>query len=297
MRSLILGATGLIGSALVAECEEHCRTHLGTWYRTPHPDHVPLDIRDEEAVADVIAELEPEAVFLAAGVCDAEYAEAQPEECHEIIVGGAANVVAAVRRLGGRLVYFSSDLVFGECRSPRREDEVPTPSKVLGRLFVEAENVVRTELPNRHVIIRTGCVYGSAEHSRHFAGRVLDQLSAGKSVSVAVDRQLQPTYARDLATATFELLNRGYEGTFHIVGPERMSEFTFAKLLAFVHHHDADLVIRIPTPELDARPQSPWLDRSKVRSILGSSVIRFPADGVRAMRDQAVVPAVRLRAA
>ena len=75
MRSLILGATGLIGSSLVAECEEHCRTHLGTWYSTPHPDHAPLDVRDAEAVADLVAELEPEAVFLAAGVSDPGFAE------------------------------------------------------------------------------------------------------------------------------------------------------------------------------------------------------------------------------
>src|SRR5438874_12035133 len=114
MRSLILGATGLIGSSLVAECEEHCRTHLGTWYRTPHPDHAPLDVRDGEAVADLVAELEPEAVFQAAGVSDPGYADARPGECRDVIVGGAANVAAAVRRLGGRLVYFSSDLVFGE---------------------------------------------------------------------------------------------------------------------------------------------------------------------------------------
>src|SRR3954471_4567408 len=113
MRSLIVGATGLIGSSLVAECEEHCRTHLGTWYRTPHPDHAPLDVRDAEAVDDLIAELEPEAVYLAAGIADAGYAEAHPGEAREVNVGGAANVAAAVRRLGGRLVYFAPADVCG----------------------------------------------------------------------------------------------------------------------------------------------------------------------------------------
>ena len=40
------------------------------------------------------------------------------------------------------------------------------------------------------------------------------------------------------------------------------------------------------------------LDRGKLRSVLGPTAVRFPADGLRAMRDRAAAePAVRLRAA
>jgi dTDP-4-dehydrorhamnose reductase len=220
-----------------------------------------------------------------------------PGECREVVVEGAGNAAAAVRRLGGRLVLFSPDLVFGECRTARREDDPPAPDCALGWMYAEAEAVVRTELPGRHLIARTSCVYGQ---DRGVTVRVLTPLAAGDAVPAATDRHVQPTYAADLAAAVFELATRGYAGTFHVVGPERMTEFTFARLLAFVNRHDADLVTRATAAELGdgARPLSPWLDRGKLRSVLGPSAVRFPADGLRAVRDRAAAgPAVRLRAA
>jgi NAD(P)-dependent dehydrogenase (short-subunit alcohol dehydrogenase family) len=50
MRSLILGATGLVGSHLHALCDDRGYAKLGSWYTFPHPDHVPLDVRDGDAV-------------------------------------------------------------------------------------------------------------------------------------------------------------------------------------------------------------------------------------------------------
>jgi dTDP-4-dehydrorhamnose reductase len=302
MRSLIIGATGRIGSALVTECEGHCRTHLGTWYRTPHPDHAPLDVRDAEGVADLVTELEPEAVYLAAGVADAGYVESHPEESREVNVEGVANVVRAVRRLGGRLVYFAPADVFGECRTARREDDPPAPASVIGLLTAEAEALIREELPGRHLILRSGCVYGTELRARGFVSAVTRNLAAGEPVPAASDRQVQPTFADDLAAAATELVTRGYTGTFHAVGPERMTEFTFARLIAFVHHFDADLVRPVPARELGDGPRvlTPWLDRFKLRSVLGMTAIRFPADGLRAIRDRAMSlaqPVPRLRVA
>lgn len=302
MRSLIIGATGLLGSSLVAACEEQCRTHLGTWYRTPHPDHAPLDVRDGEAVADLIAELEPEAVFLTAGVTDAGYAQAYPAESREVVVGGAENVARAVRRLGGRLVCFSPADVFGECRTARREDDPVTPGGVLGALAADAEAVVRAELPGRHLVLRTAGVYGHEARPRGFVSGVVGKLEAGEPVRAAADLFVQPTFAEDLTAAATELLARGYSGTFHVVGPERMTEFTFARLIAFVRRYDADLVTPAAAADLGygPRPLSPWLDRFKLRSVLGPTAVRFPADGLRALRDRAAAtaePAVRLRAA
>ena len=81
-----------------------------------------------------------------------------------------------------------------------------------------------------------------------------------------------------------------------------MTEFTFVRLIAFVNRFDADLAIPAAALDLDdgPRPLSPWLDRLKVRSILGPTAVRFPADGLRALRDRvgvAEIPAVQLRAA
>ena len=76
MRCLILGATGQIGSHLAAACADRGLAHLGTWYRYPHSDYVPLDVRDADGVEELIADYQPDVTFLAAGLTCGGYAEA-----------------------------------------------------------------------------------------------------------------------------------------------------------------------------------------------------------------------------
>ena len=101
MRSLILGATGLVGSYLVHACAARGFAHLGTWYRCPHPDHVPLDLRDGDAVEELLADYQPDIIFLAAGPSCSVQAEANRTESHELMVGGTRVVAGAVARHGG----------------------------------------------------------------------------------------------------------------------------------------------------------------------------------------------------
>ena len=100
MRSLILGATGLIGSALVDACERRGDAVLGTWYRRPHHDYAPLDICDEANVIALVEDFQPDAIYLAAGLNQIDFAEAHPDECRAVNEDGAAVVAEAAARCG-----------------------------------------------------------------------------------------------------------------------------------------------------------------------------------------------------
>lgn len=302
MRCLILGATGLIGSHLASAADDRRLAWLGTACRWPDADHAPLDLRDAEAVEDVIADYQPDVTFLAAGLSDAGYSELHPEECRDLTVNGTANVAAAVARHGGSLTLFSADAVFGDCRTARREDDHVSPKGAWAEAKVRAEALVRVELPGRHTVIRTGWVFGAGERSRGIADRFVRHLAEGQGVQAADDRYGQPTFAADLADAALDLAKLGHVGTVHVVGPERHTEFTFARLAAHVFGADADLVEGVPAAELDdadPRPNRVWLDRYKLRSLLGPKAVRSPADGLRALRDGLVeaAPAFAQRAA
>src|SRR5687767_441113 len=123
MRCLVLGATGQIGSHLIAACADRGLAHLGTYYRWPHPEYAPLDVRDVDSVDELIADYQPDVTFLAAGWTSGGYAETRPDECRQVMVEGPRLVAGAVARHGGSLVLFSSDEVFGECPTARREED------------------------------------------------------------------------------------------------------------------------------------------------------------------------------
>jgi dTDP-4-dehydrorhamnose reductase len=287
MRSLIVGATGQIGSHLVAACEDRGLAHLGTWYRWPHAEFAPLDVRDADAVDELIADYQPDVTFLAAGLVDGGYAEAFPDECEQITVGGTRQVAESVARHGGSLVLFSSDELFGECATACREDDALAPVGELARCRAMAEAVVRDTLPGRHLILRTGWVYGPDERGRNLGCRLAKRLAHGERVPAATDRHGQPTYAPDLAEVAVELSRLGQTGTFHVVGPDRHTEFTFARLAAHVFGFDVDLIDAQTAAEIaddDPRPRRVWLDRFKLRAVLGPRALRGAAEGLRGLR-------------
>ena len=300
MRSLILGATGLVGSHLAAVCEDRGYAKLGTWYTFPHADHVPLDIRDADAVAELVDDYQPDVTFLAAGLAAGGYAEAFPGVCRDVTVGGTRVVAEAVARHGGSLVLFSSDEVFGECPTARREEDPLGPVGELARAKESAEAIVRGLLPDRHLILRTGWLFGPEERGRNLGCRLAKKLAAGDRLQVATDRHGQPTYAPDLAEAAVELARLGQTGTFHAVGPDRHTEFTFARLTAHVLGYDVDLIEGVMAAHLDdgdPRPERVWLDRQRLRAVLGPRAIRGAADGLRALRAGLRPAAAVLRAA
>jgi dTDP-4-dehydrorhamnose reductase len=299
MRSLILGATGLVGSHLHALCDDRGYAHLGTWYTFPHPEFAPLDVRDADAVGELVADYQPDVTYLAAGIADGGYADAFPDVCRGVTVDGTRVVAEAVARHGGSLVLFSSDEVFGECPSARREEDPLGPVGELARAKESAEAIVRGLLPDRHLILRSGWLFGPEERGRNLGCRLAKKLAAGVQVQVATDRHGQPTYAPDLAEVAVELARTGQTGTFHAVGPDRHTEFTFARLAAHVLGYDVDLIEGVTAAHLDdgnPRPDRVWLDRFKLRAALGPRAIRGVPDGLRAFRT-ALQPAVALRAA
>ncbi|QEL19778.1 SDR family oxidoreductase [Limnoglobus roseus] len=295
MRSLILGATGQIGGLLVAECEQRDDAVQGTWYRRPHADFLPLDLCDEESVQRLITDFQPDVVYLAAGLNQIDFAEANPHECRAVNVDGVANVVRAMAGGGAKLVYFSSSQVFGECKAAQKEEATPSPLNAYGTALAEAEQIIRENLADRHLIVRTNCVYGPEERGRNRALHAVRRMRDGQVVTTTDERTCQPTFGPDLATVAVDLVKHGCTGTYHVVGPDRMTEFAFVRMTAFIFGLDSDLVANAPVTELGEeapRPRSPWLDRQKLRAELGPKALRSPGEGLRALRKAEHVPAL-----
>lgn len=285
-RCLILGASGLIGSHLLNACQAASIPHQGTSYRFNHVDLWPLDLRDSHAVEEVIADYEPDIVFLAAGWSDSGYAECHPRECRSIIVDGTRKVAEAIARQGSRLVIFSSSEVFGDQSGTRLESDRTTPINVRAEAHAEAEAIVRALLPDGHLIVRTNMVFGQDDRGRSKVAGWLRRWSRGQTIEVTTDCQCQPTPATDLANITLQLAEMNVTGTLHIVGPDRHTEATFARLIAHVHGYDVDTIRTASAQQLDdPRPLAIALSRGRLRQLLGSQAIRKPAEALRAMRD------------
>jgi dTDP-4-dehydrorhamnose reductase len=287
MRCLIVGASGQVGGQLAAACDAAGWPWRGTSYRHPRPGLVPLDVRDRMAVEGLVRWGRPEIVFLPAALANVDRAEALAAECFAVNVRGVVHVATAAQKAGARLVFFSTDHVFGDLGRARAEHEQPAPENAYARAKVVAERWVRALLPDRHLILRTSGVFGPERRGKNFVARVVRTLRAGELLRVPADQWGQPTFGPDLARAALELARRGRSGTWHVTGPQSMTRFTFARLVSEVFGLRRSLIVGLPTARLAQaapRPRFVHLSRKQLLAEFEADPIRAAQAGLETLR-------------
>jgi dTDP-4-dehydrorhamnose reductase len=282
MRTLIIGASGLVGGALRNEFPEA----IGTYHRNPIDDLVPLDIADAAAVNTLFGRIAPALVLLPAAQPNVDRCETEPAESERINVTGTRHVAEAAARVGARLVFFSTDYVFDGLAGPYPPDAPTSPIQVYGRHKLAAETIVRETVPD-HLIVRACGVYGYQPTGKNFVMALIRLASAGERMRVPNDQWGTPTLADNLAAAVRELALGGHRGIVHPVGPDYLTRIDFARLAAEVFGYDASFLDPISTPELKqpaARPLRGGVDNRSTQALLHATHLVGAREGLEFMR-------------
>src|SRR6185436_9613383 len=139
MRTLIVGASGFVGSALRLAFGEQA---VGTYFSHPEPGLRALDIRDAGAVRQLVEEVRPDVIIHPAAQPNVDWCEDHVAESHAVNVTGTLHVVEAALAAGVRYLFFSTDYVFDGKAGPYREDAPTNPPNVYGRHKLEAEQLI-----------------------------------------------------------------------------------------------------------------------------------------------------------
>jgi len=218
MKVAILGASGLLGKALMREWTGDDIVGFSS------PD---VDIRDASKVGEVIGKLSPEWIVLAAAYTDVDGCESHPDLAFAVNRDGAVNVAEAAKRAGSKLIFLSSDYVFdGKKTAPYETSDSRNPQSVYGRSKAEAEVRLLEALPEC-CIARTSWLFGAG--GKCFPDTIL-KLAANRPVlDVVNDQRGCPTYTVDLARAIIQLCRKGANGIVHVNNAGDCSWFEFAR--------------------------------------------------------------------
>ncbi len=281
---MIVGASGLVGSALLREFSLDYRV-VGTFCHNVVPDLVRLDLRNPQDVQALIRSTLPDIVLCPAAEPNVELCEIDPVGTREVNITGLRNLISASAEVGARTVYFSSEYVFDGTKGMYSEEDVCSPLNEYGRQKLESERMISTPL-KRYLIARVSGVYNWERRKRNFVVRLIESLKAGQPFKVPSDQVITPTYAPSLARTVRQLLEGGHNGVFHLSGAVALPRADFAYLVAEVFGLDPSLVIPVPTSELNLRaprPRAAGLSTGKVRTLLNLPVMS-PLEGLLAMR-------------
>jgi dTDP-4-dehydrorhamnose reductase len=218
MNVLILGATGLLGKALVREWTGDEVHAMGSR---------DVDIRDSAKVREMVERARPDWVVLAAAYTDVDGCESHRELAFSVNRDGAVNVAEASRQAGARLIFLSSDYVFdGKKTSPYEVNDKRNPQSVYGHSKAEAEIKLLESVPNC-CIARTSWVFGVG--GRCFPDTILRLATNRLALDVVNDQRGCPTYTVDLARAIIQLCRKGASGIVHVTNAGDCTWFEFAQ--------------------------------------------------------------------
>lgn len=219
MTTLLFGASSMLGwsilqGALRAEIPVTAFCN-GNTRILPAGASQRIDLDDEGAVEDLFQTIAPPALIIhCAGVCDVADCERSPDFAQAVNVD-ATRFLCAHAPASTRIVYCSSDHVFGGDAGPYFEDSPPAPISVYGRTRVEAEAFMRAR-PNT-LVIRSGLWIGPSSNGR--IGH-LDWLRSRHErnlpMTVVSDEIRSAVWAEDAAARVWELARSNVTGTRHI---------------------------------------------------------------------------------
>lgn len=269
---LILGASGQVGQALIAESKKRgwhwsgsCHEHAIT------PDLFRLDLADLDAVREAVRQHKPEVVFMPSGWTWVDGCERDPERAMLLNAKAPEAVAQECAELSAAMVYYSTEYVFGEHGGPFREDAPTQPLCVYGSSKLEGEQKVLAACPDA-LSLRTTVVYGPEPQGKNFIYQLIRNLAAGTAMTVPNDQLSSPTFNRDLARASVELVTGLEQGIWNVAGPKVLSRADFARLAAKVFGLNPDLlqgVDSISLAQVARRPLQAGLRIEKMERRLG----------------------------
>jgi dTDP-4-dehydrorhamnose reductase len=274
-RFLVIGASGLVGRRLTDRLQNCGASVVGTYASRPSTSLRRLDIVDASQVSACIAEIRPQAIYLAAALTHVDYCEEHPDEAQRVNVVGPCVVAEQARRAGAKVVFYSTEYIFDGLDGPYDEGAAPNPLSVYGRTKLAAENAIH-DIVEDALILRTTVVFGWDRNSKNFAMQIYDGVQKGLEMTIPEDQFGSPTWVGNLAEVSLQLVEKGATGIINVVGRDTVPRTEFARALVRLFGGKPERVIPVLTASLRqkaARPLRGGLRTDKLREFLGQEAI------------------------
>lgn len=288
MKHLIIGASGLIGSALQHCSQERGYSTTGTRLLDKGSSAKTLDVTDRLSVLRVVRNLEPDVIFFCAGSSDPVESEKKPDKSYQLNVIGLKNVLDAALRVNSKLVFLSSAQIFDGTKGPYSEIDTPNPQSVYGWHKLLGEHLIATS-DLCHLIVRTSSVFGWDRLNKNPVLQVSNLLKHERSVNLAEDTQETPIYSRCLANAILDLVEGNNQSVFHICGNETVSPFKFGINIAEVFGLDDKLIKPAKSSSLKhggLKPTNTCLSNKKAKKVIATSLTNTSVGLKQMLKDE-----------
>ncbi|WP_278573147.1 dTDP-4-dehydrorhamnose reductase [Fusobacterium ulcerans] len=218
---LLTGADGQLGQDFLKLFDKLGIKYTATDYRE-------LDVTDKERVKKFVDNNDFTMIINCAAYNNVDKAEEELEKCYALNSHVPKYLVEICKEKNIAFVTYSTDFVFdGEKEIPYTEEDIPNPLSIYSKAKLEGEKYSLGY--DKSFVIRTSWVFGMGNNN--FCKQVINW-SKGKDKLRIVDDQISsPTYSKDLAEYSWELIQTGKYGLYHLSNDGEASKFEQAQYI------------------------------------------------------------------
>ena len=266
MKILVTGYNGQLGFDVVKELEIRNIQCKGV-------DMADFDITDENAVADYVKNYAPDAVVHCAAYTAVDRAEDDREKCEAVNVKGSENLARVCGEIGAKMVYISTDYVYGSRgETPFEPTDETAPCNVYGETKLAGEQAVK-KYCEKYFIIRTSWVFGI--NGGNFVKTMLRLAETHDTLTVVADQIGSPTYTPDLAKLICDMVVTEKYGTYHGTNENYCSWCEFAQAIMKAAGKST-VVLPTTTAEYGAKADRPLNSRLSKKCLDDAGFDRLP---------------------
>ena len=267
MKVLVTGVNGQLGYDVVKALNARGIECRGV-------DLEDFDITDKKAAMDYVKSYAPDAVVHCAAYTAVDRAEEDEETCYRVNVTGTGNLAAVCKELNAKILYVSTDYVYGgKGAEPFEPADAVDPKSVYGRTKLGGEEAVRANT-DKYFIVRTSWVFG--KNGNNFVKTMLRLGAERENVSVVDDQIGSPTYTPDLARLICDMIVTEKYGIYHGTNENFCSWAEFAAEIMKMGGRKCT-VIPIPSSEYPAKAERPLNSRLSKKCLDEAGFERLPS--------------------
>lgn len=236
-------------------------------------DRSAMDLSNPDGLLKIIESYAPSAIINTAAYTAVDKAEIEKSLAHVINAEAVAELASIAKNKNIPFITYSTDYVFsGNAAIPYVTDTQLAPVNYYGKTKADGEQMALAANPDS-IIIRTSWVFSS--HGNNFVKTMIRLMKERDSLNIVGDQQGRPTYARDLATASIQILNALnlgllIKGIYHFANTGETTWFDFAQKIKELAGLECTLTPinsdQFPTPA--KRPNYSVLDTQKIEKEL-----------------------------
>lgn len=267
MKILVTGVMGQLGHDVTEELEKNNIEYISC-------DRNEFDLTDKDATKKFILERKPDGVIHCAAYTAVDKAEDEEDLCRKINAEGSLYVAEACEKIGAKMIYVSTDYVFGgDGDKPYEPDDEKNPQNVYGITKLEGENNA-LGICSKTFVVRTSWVYGI--NGNNFVKTMRRLAETRDELSVVSDQIGSPTYTRDLAKLLVEMIKTEKYGVYHASNEGFISWAEFAEMI-MKKSGLTTKINHIPTSEYPVRAKRPLNSRLSKKCLTDNGFSLLPS--------------------